>query len=80
MTLAGRDVTLPVLAVFELSYAALGFAVGRLAMARERAREDAATIQQQLRALEESQRAVLQNESWPRLGYGSRTRCATRSA
>jgi signal transduction histidine kinase len=68
MKLAGRDVTWPFLALFELSYAALGFAVGRLAMARERAHEDAATIERQLRALEASQRAVLQNEKLAAIG------------
>jgi len=68
MTLAGRDVTLPVLALFELSFGALGFAVGRLAMARERAGEDATTIARQLRALEASQRAALQNEKLAAIG------------
>jgi len=68
MTLAGRDVTIPVLALFEFSYGALGFAVGRLAMARERAREDADTIERQLRALEVSQRAALQNEKLAAIG------------
>jgi len=68
MTLAGRDVTLLVLAVFLLSFGALGFAVGRLAMARERAREDAATIERQLRELENSQAAALQNEKLAAIG------------
>jgi len=68
MTLAGRDVTIPVLGTFELSYGALGFAVGRLAMARERARADADTIASQLRALEDSQRAALQNEKLAAIG------------
>ena len=68
MSLAGRDVTAPVLTLFGLSYGALGFAVGRLAMARERAREDAATIEQQMRALEASQRAALQNEKLAAIG------------
>jgi signal transduction histidine kinase len=68
LSLGGRDVTVPVLAVFELTYGALGFAVGRLAMARERAREDAATIERQLRALEASQRAALQNEKLAAVG------------
>jgi signal transduction histidine kinase len=68
MTLAGRDVTLPFLALFELSYAGLGFAVGRLAMARERARRDAATIERQLRELEASQHAAHQNEKLAAIG------------
>jgi len=68
MTLAGRDVTVPVLGIFELSYGALGFAVGRLAMARERASADADTIERQLHALEASQRAALQNEKLAAIG------------
>jgi two-component system sensor histidine kinase HydH len=68
MTLAGRDVTVPVLAVFGITYGALGFAVGRLAMARERAREDAATIQRQMHALEASQQAALENEKLAAIG------------
>ena len=68
MTLAGRDVTLPVLAVFLFSFGALGFAVGRLAMERERAHEDAATIERQLRELEASQAAALQNEKLAAIG------------
>lgn len=68
MTLAGRDVTLPVLTLFELSFGALGFAVGRLAMARERANADATTIERQLRALEASQSAALQNEKLAAIG------------
>jgi two-component system sensor histidine kinase HydH len=68
MTLAGRDVTLPVLALFELSFGALGFAVGRLAMQRERAHADARTIERQLRALEASQSAALQNEKLAAIG------------
>ncbi|HEY8155805.1 MAG TPA: ATP-binding protein [Myxococcota bacterium] len=68
LTLAGRDVTIPVLGLFELAYGALGFAVGRLAMARAQAREDADTIERQLRALEDSQRAALQNEKLAAIG------------
>ena len=68
MTLAGRDVTVPVLGLFELSYGALGFAVGRLAMARERAHEDAATIERQLRLLSATQRVALENEKLAAIG------------
>jgi two-component system sensor histidine kinase HydH len=68
LTLAGRDVTLPLLALFELSFGALGFSVGRLLMQRERAHEDARTIERQLRALEASQSAALQNEKLAAIG------------
>jgi signal transduction histidine kinase len=68
LTLAGRDVTWPVIGLFVLSYGALGFAVGRLAVARERARADARTIEGQLRALEASQRAAAQNEKLASIG------------
>jgi two-component system sensor histidine kinase HydH len=68
LTLAGRDVSVPFLFLFLLSYGALGFAVGRLVMARERARADAATIARQLRALEDSQREALQNEKLAAIG------------
>jgi signal transduction histidine kinase len=68
LTLAGSDVTIPVLGLFELTYGALGFAIGRLAMARERARDDADTIESQMRALEASQRVALQNEKLAAIG------------
>jgi two-component system sensor histidine kinase HydH len=68
MTLAGRDVSVAVYALFALTYAALGFAVGRLAMARERARANARTIAEQLHALEASQRALLQQEKLAAIG------------
>lgn len=68
LTLAGRDVTALVLGGFLASFAATGFAVGRLAMARERARRDAGTIKRQLAALEETQARALQNEKLAALG------------
>jgi two-component system sensor histidine kinase HydH len=68
LTLAGHDVALPLLVVFLVSYGALGLAWGRLAMARKRARDDAQTIEHQLRALEASQRAALQNEKLAAIG------------
>jgi two-component system sensor histidine kinase HydH len=68
LTLGGRDVTALVLGGFLASFAFIGFAVGRLAMARERARRDADTIARQLRALEESQARALQNEKLAALG------------
>jgi two-component system sensor histidine kinase HydH len=68
LTLAGRDVTVPLIGLFLGTFAALGFAVGRLAMARERARRDADLIARQLRELEDSQRALLQHEKLAAVG------------
>ncbi len=53
---------------FTGSFAILGYAIGRLVEARARAREDAQTIERQMRALEASQRAVLQNEKLAAIG------------
>jgi two-component system sensor histidine kinase HydH len=61
MRLAGRDVTLLVMATFILTYAAFGWVIGRLMMARR-------TIQDQLEALAASQRAALQNEKLAAIG------------
>jgi signal transduction histidine kinase len=51
-----------------LVFGGLGFAVGRLALARQRARRDAATIERQLQALEEAQRSLLQQEKLAAIG------------
>ena len=51
-----------------LVFGALGFAVGRLALARQRARRDADTIARQLRALEEAQRTLVQQEKLAAIG------------
>jgi two-component system sensor histidine kinase HydH len=51
-----------------LVFGGLGFAVGRLALARQRARRDADTIARQLRALEEAQRTLLQQEKLAAVG------------
>jgi hypothetical protein len=80
LTLSGRDVTLVVLLLFVLSYGVLGFAVGRLAMARERARADAATSC--ARSRPRSARCS-RTKSSPRSAGSppaSPTRCAIRSA
>ena len=68
MELAGRDVAWLVLAGFVLTYSALGFFCGRLFMARARARADAETIAQQLRDLEQAQRAVVEQEKLAAIG------------
>ena len=49
-------------------FGALGFAVGRLAQARQRARRDAGTIACQLEALERAQRDLVQQEKLAALG------------
>jgi two-component system sensor histidine kinase HydH len=68
MRLAGRPVVVEVSVVFMATYAGLGFALGKLIEARARARADARTIAEQLRALEASQRAALQNEKLAAIG------------
>lgn len=57
-----------VLLSFPLSYGALGFLLGRLALARSRARADAAQIRAQLVQLEESRSRVLQSEKMAAIG------------
>jgi signal transduction histidine kinase len=49
-------------------FGALGFAVGRLAIQRQRARRDADTIERQLRQLEDAQRALVQQEKLAAIG------------
>jgi signal transduction histidine kinase len=49
-------------------FGALGFAVGRLATLRQRARRDADTIERQLRQLEDAQRALVQQEKLAAIG------------
>ena len=68
MHLAGKSVIAEVTVVFTLTYAALGFVIGKLMEARTQAREDARTIAAQLHALETSQRAALQNEKLAAIG------------
>ena len=57
-----------VLLSFPISYSALGFLLGRLGMARSRARADAARIQAQLTELEASRAQVLQSETLAAIG------------
>lgn len=57
-----------VLGGFVLGYTGLGFALGRLWMARSRALEDAAQIKRQLEALEESRAQLVQSEKLAALG------------
>jgi two-component system sensor histidine kinase HydH len=68
MTLGGRSATLLVGATFTSSLALLGFLSGRLARARARAREAAATIARQQQALAASQRAAFENEKLAAIG------------
>jgi two-component system, NtrC family, sensor histidine kinase HydH len=68
MRLAGRSVMTEVMVLFMLTYGVLGFVIGKLMEARAQARQDARTIESQLRALETSQRAALQNEKLAAIG------------
>jgi two-component system sensor histidine kinase HydH len=51
-----------------LVFGALGFAVGRLALARQQARRAADTIERQLHQLEEAQRTLVQQEKLAAIG------------
>ncbi len=64
----GRSVMTEVMILFMVTYGVLGFVIGKLMEARAKAREDAHTIASQLRALEASQRAALQNEKLAAIG------------
>jgi two-component system sensor histidine kinase HydH len=68
MTLAGRNATLLVGATFTSSLALLGFLSGRLARARRRERDAAATIRRQQDELAATQRAAFENEKLAALG------------
>ncbi len=68
MRLAGRSVMTEVMILFMITYGVLGFVIGKLMEARAQARQDAGTIESQLRALETSQRAALQNEKLAAIG------------
>ena len=68
MSVAGRQVAGWVFAYFAASFAAVGYLLGLLVKARSRARADAATIRTQMRALEASQRALVQQEKLAGLG------------
>jgi signal transduction histidine kinase len=68
MDLAGHEVTFAVMALYSATFAALGYAIGRLAEARERVRADAETIRAQYEALRASQARTLQAEKLASLG------------
>ena len=68
MIIQGRDGTLAMGLLFFIPYTALGWAVGGLAKAREQADQDRDTIALQLRALERSQRALVQEEKLAGIG------------
>jgi len=68
MTMDGNDVSLAVMSLYAASFAALGYALGRLADARAQARRDAATIRGSLSALEESQQRLVQAEKRAAVG------------
>ncbi len=68
LSVAGRDMTLPVALYLALNFALLSGAVGYFIDARTRAGRDAATIREQVHALETSQRAAAQNEKLAAIG------------
>ena len=68
MTLGRTDVTLAVIAFFAITYVGLGILIGRLFQARARARADADVIERQLRDLERTQRALVQQEKLAAIG------------
>ena len=67
-SLGGRDASLEIGLYLAASFSPLGYFIGRLMMARAREREDALTIERQLRELEKSRRAALQNEKLAAIG------------
>ena len=68
LTVGGQDLTIAMGLLFFLPYALLGWAVGGLAKARERAARDHETIAGQLRELERTQRALVQEEKLAGIG------------
>ncbi|MCG8589665.1 MAG: ATP-binding protein [Proteobacteria bacterium] len=68
LKLSGQDVTAAVLGSFVVSYGLLGYAMGRVAEARARARRDANTIAVQLEQLERAQRELVQQEKLAAIG------------
>jgi two-component system sensor histidine kinase HydH len=67
-SVAGRDLTLVVMAYLAISFAALGYATGYLYDARARERRDALTIRKQTEALEASRLVASQNEKLAAIG------------
>ena len=68
MRIGGHDAVLGVMGLFIVTYAVVGWAIGRLIEARARAAGDARTITAQLHALAQSQRALLQSEKLAAIG------------
>ncbi len=68
LRIGGQDATAAMALLFFLPYAALGWAVGGLVVARRRAERDRETIARQLAALERSQHALVQEEKLAGIG------------
>ncbi len=68
MQAAGYTVTLPVMALFTVTYGALGFVIGRLLEAQAQLRADRETIRGQVQALEAAQERLVQSEKLAALG------------
>jgi signal transduction histidine kinase len=68
MRIGGHDVVGGVMGLFIATYGVLGWVMGRLVEARERAAADARTITAQLHALAASQRALMQSEKLAAIG------------
>ena len=68
MQMEGHDVTVPVMMLYAATFAALGGAIGWIAVARGKADADAATIRRQLAALQASADQLLQYEKLASLG------------
>jgi two-component system sensor histidine kinase HydH len=68
MQLGGRSGTPLVAGYLGVTFAVLGWAIGRLCLARARAREDAATIRGQADALDASRKEAAQNEKLAAIG------------
>ena len=68
MRVGGHDAVVGVMGLFIVTYAVVGWIIGRLIEARARAAADARTITAQLHALSESQRALLQSEKLAAIG------------
>ncbi len=68
LTIGGYDFTFPMFLFFLIPYGALGWAIGGLSAARVRADQNRETIQRQLVALEQTQRALVQEEKLAGIG------------
>jgi signal transduction histidine kinase len=68
MRIGGHDVVAGVMGLFIVTYGVLGWVIGRLVEARERAAADARTISEQLQALAASQHALMHSEKLAAIG------------